>query len=142
MIASSTLLLLPSAPAVWPYSCRSTLTGSSSLSGLTSSLFAGQTTPAIRPSLVKTGIRCMHTTNSPFEFGRRLRGLAEIVSRNITRAGFAVLLLAFSSLASAQTPDTGSIRGQILDPNGAAIVGADVSATNQLTGFSQANNNG
>jgi len=77
----------------------------------------------------------MHTTNSPFEFVRRLRGLAEIVSRNITRAGFTLVLLPFSFLASAQTPDTGSIRGQILDPNGAAIVGANVSATNRLTGF-------
>jgi outer membrane receptor protein involved in Fe transport len=78
----------------------------------------------------------MQTPNPRFKFGTRLRGLAESIFLSTTRAAsFTLFVLAFASFAFAQTPDTGSIRGQILDPNGAAIVGADVAATNQVTGF-------
>src|SRR5438105_15182064 len=45
-------------------------------------------------------------------------------------------LILFASVASlAQTPDTGSIRGQIVDSNGAAIPGAQIVLTNEQTGL-------
>jgi hypothetical protein len=44
-------------------------------------------------------------------------------------------LASLSHVASAQTVNTGSVRGQVLDQNGAAIVNAEVTATNQLTGL-------
>jgi hypothetical protein len=46
-----------------------------------------------------------------------------------------MMVLCLSWLCFSQSPDTGSIRGQILDQNGAAIVGAEVSALNQQTGL-------
>jgi hypothetical protein len=50
----------------------------------------------------------------------------------------AILIVLFVAMAQsllAQTADTATIRGQVLDQNGAAIVGAQVSITNQITGF-------
>jgi len=44
-----------------------------------------------------------------------------------------MMVLCLSRLGFSQSPDSGSIRGQILDQNGAAIVGAEVSALNQQT---------
>ncbi|MFN2529673.1 MAG: TonB-dependent receptor domain-containing protein [Pyrinomonadaceae bacterium] len=47
----------------------------------------------------------------------------------------AFVVIAAASLLQAQSTDTGNIRGQILDPNGAAVVGAHISLINQVTGF-------
>lgn len=47
---------------------------------------------------------------------------------------FAVLSL----IAQAQTPDTATIRGEVIDPSQAAIAGAQVTATNALTGAKRA----
>src|SRR5438132_11771188 len=45
-------------------------------------------------------------------------------------------LILFASLTSwAQTPDTASIRGQIVDSNGASIPGAQIVLTNEQTGL-------
>lgn len=53
-----------------------------------------------------------------------------------TRISLLVTLLIFTSVAAfAQTPDTASIRGQILDSNGAAIPSARIVLTNEQTGF-------
>jgi hypothetical protein len=46
-----------------------------------------------------------------------------------------VLILAFAYCALCQTADSGRIRGRVVDPNDAAILGATVSITNQVTGF-------
>lgn len=45
----------------------------------------------------------------------------------------AVLLAAFAASAGAQT-STGSIRGEVLDENGAAVAGADIRARNTASG--------
>jgi hypothetical protein len=55
---------------------------------------------------------------------------------------FLMVMLFLSGLSFSQTPDSGGIRGQILDQNGAAIVGAEVSALNQQTGFHRGVNGG
>jgi len=39
--------------------------------------------------------------------------------------------------AQAQTPAIGAIRGQVLDPAGAPIAGAEVTITNEATGFTR-----
>src|SRR5438309_9358421 len=54
-----------------------------------------------------------------------------------------ILLASLTSLA--QTPDTASIRGQIVDSNGAAIPGAHIVLANEQTGRrreAQSNSNG
>ena len=50
-------------------------------------------------------------------------------------AGLLLTLFTCPAFGLGQTAATGSIRGQIVDANSAAIVGAEVSATNELTGF-------
>lgn len=51
------------------------------------------------------------------------------------RKGWSLLLLVLiASAAGAQTPDTATLRGQVLDPDGRAIPNANVTATNTLTG--------
>jgi hypothetical protein len=49
---------------------------------------------------------------------------------------FVVVLVSASALP-AQTNDTASLRGQVVDPNKAAVVNAKVVVTNELTGFSR-----
>jgi hypothetical protein len=49
---------------------------------------------------------------------------------------FAVLL-SFAFAVQAQTPGTGAIRGQVLGSGGAPIAGAEVTVTNEATGFSR-----
>ena len=54
------------------------------------------------------------------------------------RCGLALCALVLACAAQAglaQTNDAGTVRGRVTDQNGAAIVGADVSATNDVTGF-------
>ncbi|HVS00698.1 MAG TPA: TonB-dependent receptor [Thermoanaerobaculia bacterium] len=49
-----------------------------------------------------------------------------------------VLLLAVSAAAAlAQTPGIGAVRGRVLDESGAPVAGAEVTLTNQDTGFSR-----
>src|SRR5436190_18490989 len=45
-----------------------------------------------------------------------------------------ILVLALTAFAQSQAT-TGNIEGRVLDPNGAALPGATVTATNQQTGF-------
>src|SRR4051794_32721212 len=49
---------------------------------------------------------------------------------------FAVLLC-FAFAVQAQTPGTGAIRGQVLGAGGVPIAGAEVTVTNEATGFSR-----
>src|SRR4051812_18794900 len=49
---------------------------------------------------------------------------------------FAVLLC-FAFAVQAQTPGTGAIRGQVLGSGGAPVAGAEVTVTNEATGFSR-----
>ncbi len=51
-------------------------------------------------------------------------------------AVFAVLL-SFAFAVQAQTPGTGAIRGQVLASGGAPVAGAEVTVTNEATGFSR-----
>ncbi len=51
-------------------------------------------------------------------------------------AAFAALLL-FAVAVGAQTPAIGAIRGQVTDSAGAPVAGAEVTVTNQATGFSR-----
>ena len=44
--------------------------------------------------------------------------------------GFAILTVGFSTLLFAQTPDTASIHGQVLDRNRGAVAGAQIIAAN------------
>src|SRR5437588_4025315 len=56
--------------------------------------------------------------------------------RETRSAAFALaFILFFSTLAIAQTPDTATIVGQVLDPTRAVVVGVHVTATNDLTGL-------
>ncbi len=48
-------------------------------------------------------------------------------------SGFVRLLLSFSTLLLAQTPDTASIHGQVVDQSHAAVAGARITATNTLS---------
>lgn len=72
----------------------------------------------------------MISTHSTFI---RLHGLLLSVSCSAFPAFF--LLFACGCFTFGQTADTGRIRGRIVDTNNAAIAGAEVSVTNQLTGF-------
>src|SRR4051812_41467280 len=45
-----------------------------------------------------------------------------------------VLALVLSPVAVAQTASTGALTGQVTDPNGAIVAGAQVTATNEATG--------
>src|SRR5689334_7969759 len=49
---------------------------------------------------------------------------------------FAVLLC-FAFAVQAQTPGTGAIRGQVVGSGGAPVAGAEVTVTNEATGFSR-----
>lgn len=51
---------------------------------------------------------------------------------------FLVVLMLAALAARAQTPGTGAIRGLVLDEAGAPVAGAEVTVTNQATGFSRA----
>jgi hypothetical protein len=51
------------------------------------------------------------------------------------RRTFAAFLLLFATTLAAQTPDTATIHGQIVDPTRAAVSGADIEVTNILTGL-------
>lgn len=48
-----------------------------------------------------------------------------------------VLLMLAAAVAQAQTPGIGAIRGRILDEAGAPVAGAEITVTNQATGFSR-----
>src|SRR5260370_9322726 len=48
-----------------------------------------------------------------------------------------ILLVSFLSYTAAQTPNTGAIRGQVLDQSAAAISRATVEAVNLDTGFTR-----
>src|SRR5947199_8283596 len=59
-----------------------------------------------------------------------------MLKRTTLHFGLLAGLILFASVASlAQTPDTASIRGQIVDSNGAAIPGAHIVLTNEQTGL-------
>src|SRR5207244_3368608 len=60
----------------------------------------------------------------------------KMLKRTTLHFGLLAGLILFASVASlAQTPDTASIRGQIVDSNGAAIPGAHIVLTNEQTGL-------
>ncbi len=66
--------------------------------------------------------------------------ILRLVSRGITRGGpwcglCLVALFALASTGPAQTPSTANARGQVIDQNGGAIAEAEVTLTNQSTGF-------
>ena len=59
-----------------------------------------------------------------------------MLKRTTLHFGLLAGLILFASVASlAQTPDTASIRGQIVDSNGAAIPGAQIVLANEQTGL-------
>ena len=59
-----------------------------------------------------------------------------MLKRTTLYPGLLAGIILFGSVASlAQTPDTASIRGQIVDSNGAAIPGAQIVLTNEQTGL-------
>ncbi len=58
------------------------------------------------------------------------------MNRNRVFAAIAVLVLVFSSIASAQVI-TGSISGTVADETGAVLPGVEVTVSNQDTGFSR-----
>jgi hypothetical protein len=76
----------------------------------------------------------MQNTRREF-LGLSRRFLKSWIHQSERFAAMVVIALACVSATSAQTPDTGTVRGQVLDQNGGAIVGALVTTTNQLTGF-------
>ncbi|HEY7215140.1 MAG TPA: carboxypeptidase-like regulatory domain-containing protein, partial [Thermoanaerobaculia bacterium] len=47
------------------------------------------------------------------------------------------LLLISAATLHAQTPGIGAIRGQVLDASGAPVAGAEITVTNEATGFSR-----
>ncbi|HEY0554949.1 MAG TPA: TonB-dependent receptor, partial [Thermoanaerobaculia bacterium] len=49
----------------------------------------------------------------------------------------ALVLFSISTAALAQTPGIGAIRGQVVDPAGGPVAGAEVTVTNEATGFSR-----
>src|SRR5438067_9732115 len=58
------------------------------------------------------------------------------IPRHLVRFAELVLVIVFAfGMLAAQTPDTASIRGQIVDSNGAAIPGARIVLTNEQTGL-------
>ena len=64
-----------------------------------------------------------------------LRKLPPVMSRALALCACALL---FSAAALAQSQaTTGNIEGRVLDPNGAVVPGASVTATNQETGFAR-----
>src|SRR6266496_794020 len=78
----------------------------------------------------------MQTYNSDPGLDKRLRSRCGNPLRNVRWAGALVLtVLCAACAAYSQTLNTGTIRGQVVDQNGAAITGAEVSAANQQTGF-------
>ena len=65
--------------------------------------------------------------------------MTAITSRCARFCALVVLILALALTALAQSQaTTGNIEGRVLDPNGAALPGATVTATNQATGFEKA----
>jgi hypothetical protein len=54
-----------------------------------------------------------------------------------TLFAFCALFCLLLAAAQAQTPAIGAIRGQVLDPAGAPIAGAEVTITNEATGFTR-----
>ena len=58
-----------------------------------------------------------------------------MLSEPFMRGLFCLLLLTTSALA--QTPDTATLRGEVLDQTGAAVPGVTVTVTNGLTGLSR-----
>ena len=76
------------------------------------------------------------TKTSDLKLVSRLPGRSELAPGMTGQIlGAILILLTVTGLGSGQTPDTGSIRGQVLDQNGAVIVGANVSVVNLQTGF-------
>src|SRR5205085_11391405 len=57
------------------------------------------------------------------------------VRRVLVFGAFVLACLCAAQAGFAQTIDTGTVRGHVADQNGAAVVGANVSATNDVTGF-------
>jgi outer membrane receptor for ferrienterochelin and colicin len=51
---------------------------------------------------------------------------------------FVFVFLLLAAAVHGQTPGTGAIRGRVLDSAGAAVAGAEVTVTNQATGFTRA----
>ena len=50
---------------------------------------------------------------------------------------FVLLALLLAAAVQAQTPGTGAIRGKVLDPAGAPVAGAEITVTNEATGFTR-----
>lgn len=50
---------------------------------------------------------------------------------------FMLLFVLFGTVAGAQTSGLGAIRGQVQDPSGAPVAGAEVTVNNEATGFSR-----
>lgn len=48
-----------------------------------------------------------------------------------------LFLFLFAVTAQAQTPGTGAIRGRVLDQSGSPVAGAEITVTNEATGFSR-----
>src|SRR3954453_15117880 len=48
-----------------------------------------------------------------------------------------VLCVVTPSAARAQTPGTGAVRGRIVDASGAPVAAAEITVTNEATGFSR-----
>ncbi|HEY7545684.1 MAG TPA: TonB-dependent receptor [Blastocatellia bacterium] len=74
----------------------------------------------------------MENTPAFRPFFRIKRRTTQALKRTFSLMAMACL---FVSLAHAQTLDTATVRGQILDANGAAISGAEVTIVNELTGL-------
>jgi Carboxypeptidase regulatory-like domain/TonB dependent receptor len=72
-------------------------------------------------------------TTNHFAFAWTSQKNCSLLKQAVTVALFLVTIIGRG--IQAQTAGTGTIRGQILDPNGAAIVGAQVTIANQVTGF-------
>src|SRR5258708_4260890 len=51
--------------------------------------------------------------------------------------GFAVLLVFLAALAAAQSASSGTVSGQVTDPQGAALVGAEIHMTDPLTSITR-----
>src|SRR5437868_6963140 len=72
--------------------------------------------------------------------------LSRMLNRYFTKLAVLAAIVWLGSFAiAAQTPDTASIRGQVVDSNGAAIPSAQIVITNEQTGFrreTKSNDNG